>query len=170
MPGVNAEISLSIKAKLTGAADLGNPVAPVAIDKLIQITSGTNALGKADVLWADTRTLAASATENLDLAGILAGLLGSTVTAAEVTAIAVFADKANTNDVVFFGAASNPFNGPLTGTTPKLTVGPDDMAVITNRKGWAVTASTGDIVLVANSAAGTSVTYTIVLLGRTVAA
>lgn len=170
MAGVTADINLSVRAKLTGTADLGTPVAPVSIDKHIQITAGTDALGKADILWADTRTLAASATENLDLAGVLAGLLGGTVTAAEITAIIVTADKANMNDVVLFGAASNPFNGPLSGTTPKLTLGPDDLAVITNKKGWAVTAATGDLILVANSSSGTAVTYTITLIGRTVAA
>lgn len=170
MAGVSADISLSLRAKLVGAADLGNPVAPVALEKAIQITAGTDALGKADILWADTRTLAASATENLDLAGVLSGLLGSTVAAAEITAIVLLADDGNTNDVVFFGAASNAFNGPLSGTTPKLTLGPDDVALITNKKGWTVTATTGDIILVANSAAGTSVTYTIVFIGRTVAA
>lgn len=170
MAGVTADILLSIKAKLTGAADLGNPVAPVSIDKHVQITSGTTALGMADILWADTRTLAASATENLDLAGVLAGLLGTTIAAAEITAIYIEADSANTNDVVAFGAASAFFNGPLSGTTPKLTVGPGDMALITNRKGWAVTATTADIILMANSSSGTPVTYTIVLVGRTVAA
>lgn len=170
MAGVSADISLSLRAKLTGTADLGNPAAPVTLEKLIQITAGTDALGKADILWADTRTIAASSNENIDLAGVLAGLLGGTVTAAEITAIALVADKDNTNDVVVFGAASNPFNGPLSGTTPKLTLGPDDVALITNKKGWTVTAGTGDIILVANGGAGTSVTYTVVLIGRTVAA
>lgn len=170
MAGVTASIDIAVRAKLTGTADLGNPVAPVALDKHIQIAAGTDALGKADVLWADTRTLAASATENLDLAGVLAGLLGSTVAAAEISAIIITAAAGNTNDVVFFGAASNAFNGPLSGTTPKLTIGPDDVALITNKKGWTVTATTGDIILVANSGAGTPVTYTITLIGRTVAA
>lgn len=170
MAGVSADISVSIRAKLTGAADLGNPVAPVAIDKHVQVTSGTDALGKGDILWADTRTLAASGTENLDLAGVLAGLLGTTVAAAEITAVYIETAAANTNDVQFFGAASNPFNGPLSGTTPKLTVGPGDCALLTNRKGWTVTAATGDIILVTNAAAGTPVTYTLVLIGRTVAA
>lgn len=170
MTGVTADIQLAFKGKLDGAADLGAPTAPVDFAKRVAIAAGTDALGKADILWADTRTLAASATENLDLAGVLSGLLGGTITAAEITAIIISADKGNTNDVVFFGAGSNPFNGPLSGTTPKLTIGPDDFAAITNKKGWTVTATTGDILLVANSAAGTPVTYTIILVGRTVAA
>lgn len=172
MPGATATISLKVDAKLEGSAVLGNdaPVSKVVIDKAIRIIAGTDALGKADVLWAGKRTIVASGSENLDLAGVLAGLLGGTVTAAEITAIVVLADESNTNDVVLFGAASNAFNGPLTGTTPKLAVGPGDPFYCANRKGWPVVAGTGDILLVANSGSGTSVTYTIVLFGRTVAA
>lgn len=170
MSGVSGSIALQIDARLVGAADLGNPVAPVRINKEIDFAPGTAALGQADILWADQRTLAASGTENLDLAGVLAGLLGGTITAAEIVAIYVEADKGNTNDVQFFGAASNAFNGPLSGTTPKLTVGPGDCALITNMKGWTVTATTGDILLVANSGGTTGVTYKITLFGRTVAA
>jgi len=170
MSGVSGSIALQIEARLVGAGDLGNPVAPVRVNRSIQFTPGTDALGKADVLWADERTLAASATENIDLAGVLAGLLGGTVTAAEITAIYLEADDGNTNDVQFFGAASNAFNGPLSGTTPKITLGPDDCALITNKKGWTVTPGTGDIILVANSAGGTGVTYRITVFGRTVAA
>lgn len=170
MAGVVATLSLQVAAKLIGAADLGNPVAPVALEKVVRIAAGTDAVGKADILWADTRTIAASSTENLDLAGVLAGLLGGTVTAAEITAIAVVADAGNTNDVVLFGAASNAFNGPLSGTTPKHAVGPDDVYLATCKKGWAVTAGTGDILLVGNSGSGTAVTYSIILFGRTVAA
>jgi hypothetical protein len=170
MSGVAGTILVSIDARLVGAADLGNPVAPVRVNKQIDIAAGTDALGKADILWADQRTLAASGTENLDLSGVLAGLLGGTITAAEITAIYLEADAANTNDVVFFGAASNPFNGPLTGTTPKLAVGPADAQLLTNRKGWTVTPGTGDILLVANSGGTTGVTYKIAIFGRTIAA
>ncbi|BBF70203.1 hypothetical protein [Sphingomonas bisphenolicum] len=170
MAGVVATLSLQVAAKLIGSADLGNPIAPVTLEKVVRIAAGTDALGKADVLWADTRTIAASSTENLDLAGALAGLLGGTVTAAEITAIVVVADAGNTNDVVLFGAASNAFNGPLSGTTPKHALGPDDVYLATNKKGWTVTPATGDILLVANSGSGTAVTYSIILFGRTVAA
>lgn len=170
MPGVTGSLSLKLDARLVGAADLGNPVAPVAIEKVLRLVAGTDALGKADILWADTRTIAASSSENLDLAGVLTGLLGGSVTAAEIIAIVLVADAGNVNDVQFFGAASNAFNGPLSGTTPKLAIGPDDMAMVTNRKGWTVTASTGDILLAGNGGSGSAVTYSIALIGRTIAA
>lgn len=169
MSGVTAQINVSVAGKLTGAAGLSLPAEPIAISKSISIAPGTDAQGKADVLWDDHRTLAASATENLDLAGVLTGLLGGIVTAAEITAIYLEADAGNTNDVQFFGAASNAFNGPLSGTTPKLALGPGDCALITNYKGWTVTPATGDILLVGNGGAGTGVTYKIALIGRTVA-
>jgi hypothetical protein len=109
---------------------------------------------------------------DLSIVGRLVGAadLGNPVAAAEITAIYVEALAANTNDVQLFGAASNAFNGPLSGTTPKYSVGPDDAVLMTSKKGWTVTPGTGDIILVANSGAGTSVTYTIVIFGRTVAA
>jgi hypothetical protein len=170
MAGVTADIQVALSAILKGTADLGTPQAPVTLNKRVAIREGTDGLDKADILFSDTRTIAASGSENLDLAGVLSSALGQTITAAEITAIMVTADAANTNDVVLFGAASNPFNGPLSGTTPKLTLGPGDVALITNRKGWTVTAGTGDILLAANSAGSSSVDYSIVVIGRTVAA
>lgn len=170
MSGVSASIALQIAAKLVGAADLGNPVAPVSVSKTIQIEPGTDALGKADILWADERTLAASATENLDLAGVISGLLGGTITAAEITGVYVEAAAGNTNDVLVGGAASNAFNAGMTGTTPKQAVGPGDCFLITNRKGLAVAAGTGDILLISNGGGSTGVTYKIIIFGRTVAA
>lgn len=168
--GVTASISVNIQAVQAGTGDLGTPRAPVNVNALLQLVAGTDTTQKADILFADTRTLAASATENLDLAGVLAGALGGTITAAEVVAIYVKAAAENTNNVVAFGAASNAFNGPLSGTTPKLTLAPGDFALLTSKSGWGVTAGTGDLLLVANSAAGTSVAYDIVIICRSVAA
>jgi hypothetical protein len=128
-------------------------------------------LGTGDILASVRRTLAASASENIDLFGsVITNPFGAALTSAEITAIYIEADASNTNDVVFFGAASNAFNGPLTGTTPKLAVGPGDFQLLTNRKGWTVTNSTGDIILVANGGAGSQVIYNMTIFGRTVAA
>lgn len=168
--GVTASIAVDIKASLAGTGDLGTPRAPANVDFLKQFLPGTDAVGKADILWSDTRTLAASATENLDLAGVLANALGVTITAAEIVAIWIQAADANVNNVVVFGAASNAFNGPLTGTTPKINLQPGNAVLLVCGQGWPVVAATGDIVLVANSGSGTGVDYTIAVIGRTVAA
>ncbi len=130
-----------------------------------RLTSGTGA-DQADLMFADTRTLAASATENLDLAGSLTDAFGATLAFAKIKAIIVQAAAANTNDVVVGGAASNAFTGPLGGTDPTVAARPGGAIVLfAPATGWTVTAGTGDILKVANSSSGTSVTYSIVIIG-----
>ena len=68
MAGVTAEIALTISAALTGTQDLGTPnFRAASISEILQFTEGNGALGLADVAFSDNRTLAASATENLDV-------------------------------------------------------------------------------------------------------
>lgn len=168
--GVEASIAVNLRATLSGSNDLGTPRAPALVEFLQNFSPGTDAITKANIMFADTRTLAASGTENLDVSGALTDALGATVTAAEVVAIWIEASSANTNNVVVFGAASNAFNGPLSGTTPKITLQPGNGCLLVCKQGWGVTAGTGDIILVSNSGSGTGVDYTIVLVGRTTAA
>lgn len=166
MPGVTGEIKVSIDVTQTGTADLGNPTVKAAISELFQFTAGNAALGTADVMFKDTRTLAASGTENLDLAGVLVDAFGAVATSAEIIAIYVKAASGNTNNVVI-GNVTNGFVGPL-GATGTYTVSPGDFYLATSRNGWAVTAATGDLLKITNSAAGTPVTYDVVIIGRTI--
>lgn len=166
MPGVTGEIAVSLNVTQVGTADLGNPTVKAAITELFQFTAGNAALGTADVMFKDTRTLAASGTENLDLAGVLVDAFGATATSAEIIAIYVKAAAANTNNVVI-GNVTNGFVGPL-GATGTYTVSPGDFFLATSRAGWAVTAATGDLLKITNSAAGTPVTYDVVIIGRSI--
>jgi hypothetical protein len=169
MAGVAASIHLDIRAKQTGAADLGTPQILLDIAKELDFTVGTAAVGQTNVLFSDTRTLAASATENLDLAGVLADALGATITAAEIVAVYVGAKSANTNDVQLTRPATNGV--PLfLAAGDGLAISPGDFFLFTSRKGVTVTPATGDLLTLTNSAGGTSVDYDVVILGRTVAA
>lgn len=170
MAGVNASISLTIDASLAGTSDLGTPKQRVLIEEGLSFLPGTDAVNKANVLFADTRTLAASATENLDLAGVLLNAFGAAVAAAEIVLILIRAAAANTNSVVFGPAAANGFAGPFGDASDRLSVKPGEFQALVSRSGWAVTAGTGDLVTVANGAAGTPVTYDVLIIGRTVAA
>lgn len=170
MAGVVASIGLSIEATLTGASDLGAPKQAVKLSELVQFAAGTDAVGKADILFADTRTLAASGTENLDFAGGLTDALGGTVVAAEIVAIFIRAAAGNTNDIRFGPASENGFIGPFADEADRLNVKPGEFQLLVSRKGWPVTATTADLLTVLNSAAGSSVTYDVVVLGRTAAA
>lgn len=170
MAGVEASISLSIAAKLIGSADLGNPTQRLdPILEALSLTQGTDTLGKADLLFADSRTLAASASENLDLAGVLQNAFGATFTAAEIVLLFVKAKATNVNNVVVGGAASNAFVGPL-GATGLYTIKPGEYFFALSKSGWAVTGGTADLLKVLNGGAGTWVDYDIVVIGRSVAA
>lgn len=169
MAGVNAEISLSIRAQQIGSADLGSPRLTLdPISRITQLTQGTDSTAKANVLWQKTSTLAASTSEDWDLAGTLEDAFGNVITMAEVVAIYIAADAANVNNVVV-GAATAPFAGPL-GATGTYTIAPGEYFHALSPKGWAVGAGTTDDLKILNGGAGTAVTYDIVIIGRTAAA
>lgn len=156
----------SIAGYVTKDSDLSSAKAPLKLNKNIEFLTGV-AAGKANLVFADTRTLAASATEDLDLAGSLTDLFGAVLTFARIKAILVAAAAANTNDVVVGGTGSNQFVGPFGAATHTQKVSPGGVLLLANPSaaGWPVTASTADLLKVANSAAGTSVTYDIVIVG-----
>lgn len=170
MAGVAASVELSIKATQTGAADLSRAQASVNISKALEFTAGTAATTQANILYSKTRTLAASANEDLDLAGALADALGATIASAEIVLIYIAAASGNTNNVNVSRPASNGFIGPFLAAGDGLKIEPGMFTILASRNGWAVTAGTGDLINVANSAAGSSVSYDVVVIGRTVAA
>lgn len=134
--------------------------------KQINLATGTGA-NQADKRYSATRTLTASSSEDLDLAGSLTDVFGATITLARVKFLLVFAAAANTNNVVVGGASSNAWPGPFGATTHTVAVRPGGLLVMMapDATGWPVTPATGDLLHVANSAAGTSVTYDVVIIG-----
>ena len=162
-------VDLRVSAKITGdvsvAADLGNPKKALSVNAILDLLTGT-AAAQADLVFADTRTISASSSENLDLAGGLTDPFGAAITFAEIVAILVKPAAANTNNVLVGGAASNGFSTPFGDATDVIKVTPKGFLMLVSDEGYAVTASTGDILKIANSGSGSSVTYDIVLVGR----
>ena len=158
-------ISGRISATQTSAIDLVTASAPITVDFSHALTSGTGS-GAADLMFSDTRTLTASSTENLDLAGVLTDAFGTALTFVTIKAIMIKASSANTNNVLVGGAASNTFLNWVGDATDILVVKPGGtFLIVAPATGYAVTASTGDILKVANSSSGTSVVYDVVILG-----
>ncbi|MFZ4605158.1 MAG: hypothetical protein ACOYM5_02770 [Caulobacter sp.] len=166
-PGVSVDVQARLAGSFKGSNDLGTPVFPFDVVKLTQFSPGA-ASGLADLLFSDERTLAASATENLDLAGSLTSPLGSTLTFVKVKAIMIVAAAGNTNNVQVGGAASNGFTGPFADATDIVNIPPGGTLLLVHpTTGWTVTASTGDILKIANSGGTTGVTYKVVVIGAT---
>jgi hypothetical protein len=163
---LTSKITLELSALQTGSNDFGGPEFSPVMRKVINFASGVGA-NQADLLFADTRTLSASATEDLDLAGVLADAFGATITMAEVVAIFITADAANTNNVVV-GDATAPV-ALFGGTNGTFSVKPGGFFFVgaPNAAGLlTVGAGTTDDLKIANSSSGTGVTYTIAVLGR----
>lgn len=163
---LKARLRVSLEVNETAAHDIGPLQLDALIDKALSFANGTGA-GQADIVFADERTLAASTSEDLDLAGSLANAFGQTITAVELVAILVVAADANVNDVVL-GAATQPI--PLFGgTNGTFAVKPGGMflSVAPGAAGQlTIGAGATDDLKVANSGAGSAVTYKIVILAR----
>lgn len=162
---LTANVSLAVAATLSDSLDIGSVTYPANYTYNMLLTDGTGA-NQAKQIWTDTRTLTASSTENLDLSGTLVNALGVTLVFTKIKAVIVVADSGNTNNVNVGGAASNTmllFGDP----TDIVPVRPGGMFALTapDSTAYAVTAATGDILKVANSSSGTSVTYTIIVIG-----
>lgn len=163
-----ATVSASIVGLLTGAVDIGDVAHSLSYGPTIKLDTGTGA-NQIDRIWADTRTLTASSSEDLDLAGSLVDAIGQAVTFARVKAILIRPAAANTNNVIVGGASSNQFLTWVGGATHTVTVRPGGLFALCapDATAYAVTAGTGDLLKIANSSSGTSVTYDIVILGAT---
>jgi hypothetical protein len=165
---LTSKIALTVTADLSKTLDLAT--ARAALSKAYQTTfaSGT-AAGQADKVFHDQRTLGPSATENLDLAGSLTDALGDALTFAKIKGIVFSASAANSNNVLIGGDVTNTFFPMFGLETDSLVLRPGATVALwcgsADATGYAVTAGTADLLKVANSGAGTSVTYDVILLG-----
>ncbi len=173
MPVVDAKLAVTFRANHTDA-----PAAPTVgtltprnhqliIEKVLDLLNGTGA-AQADVLYANTATLAASANTDIDLSGALAPAVGGTSVFARVSGLLVVADPGNTNNVVVGGAASNAWATWLN-AAGTMQVRPGGFNLMgtgtTDTTRHLVTAGTGDLLRIANGGAGSTVTYTIAIVG-----
>lgn len=163
----SASIKTSLAALFQNLLDIGTAEYKPQVNWQFDFTDGAGA-NQAQKVFTDTRTLTASSTEDLDLAGGLTDAFGNVLTLTEVKAIIIKAAAGNTNNVIVGGAASNQFVTPFGAGAHTVTVRPGGMLMLVapDATGYAVTAGTGDLLKIANSAGSTSVTYDILILGN----
>lgn len=163
---LTTKLTLSAIAEFTSAMDLATGRVPLSWVQSFSLADGSGA-NQANRIFHDKRQLAASANEDLDLAGVLLDAFGSAITFARIKTMGLRALSTNSNNVVIGAAASNTWVGPFGGATHTSHVRPGGVAcwIAPDATGWPVTAGTGDQLRVANSGAGTAVDYEIVLIG-----
>lgn len=158
-------ITAQIESSLRNNLDLSTPVDDLLEKVKIQLSNGTGA-GSADLIFHDRRTINASSNEDLDLAGSLVSPYGATLTFVEVRALLIYASTGNTNNVNVTRPASNgvPIFLAAGDGVPVPPGGVFQWACPADGK-VTVTASTGDLINVANASSGSSVTYDVVIIG-----
>lgn len=162
---VTGRVNASVSATEGAVADLGTAAFNGALSYAQTYTSGTGN-GAVDVLWSDTRTLAASARDSLDLSGVLTTALNQTFSPAKIKCVMVTALAANTNNVNIGGATAGGWIGFFGDVTDKIVVKPGGVFMdCSPNTGFTVTNSSADALLIINSGAGTGVTYSIMILG-----
>lgn len=171
---ISAKLDVSLTVQQAGASNFG--AGPYYAPQLAVLKNFANGVGanQADKFVLLERQVASATNDDIDLNGVLTGVLGETVNFAKIVALVVVnAPKtagaaANTTNLTI-GGGTNPFVGFLGGTSP--TIGPlrpgagiaiwaPDATAL-----GAVTGGSNDILRIANSS-GASATYQIGILGR----
>lgn len=168
MSTLKTRVGITFHTELTGPTDLGTPLDTLNLDVAVLLRNGV-ASGQASKLWYDgARSIAPSGTDDLDLSGTLVNRFNEAVVFTAVKAVFIRADRANVNNVVVGAAAANPWTAVLN-ATGTLTLRPGAVNSLVadqaSNTGYPVVAGTGDILRVANSAAGTAVLYDIAIVG-----
>lgn len=166
---LSTAVRVGVSAKQSSTLDLGIAEANITKNIAISLASGT-AAGQADRIFSDTRTINASSNDDLDLAGgSLTDAFGAALSFAKVKGIYVAAAAGNTNNVIVGGAASAQLANWVGDVTDKVVVRPGGVVLLACGDGdlnaYGVTATTADVLRVANSGAGTSVIYDIIVWG-----
>lgn len=137
------------------------------------LTNGSGA-GNAQKIYVAAGTIAGAGTLNLDLAASLVDVFGNSITFANIKVLYVELTTATTaTSIKVGGADSAPFvnwivsDGTITDEEPGVIVrnGGMFMLACTDATGYAVTATTGDILKLTNLDASNTATYRVCLIG-----
>lgn len=169
---ISAQVKASLNFSQVGTNAFGGPSFSALIDFQQLLANGTGA-AQANLAYAAERTVATATNDDIDLAGVLVDALGATITAAELVALMIWNKQkdgtANTTSLTIGAAASNQFYGFLGSDADKIgPISPGGVLLLCNPDAsglGTVTAGTGDILRIANSAGATN-KYMIGILAR----
>lgn len=167
---LTAKMDLNLSATLLTALDLVTATAPLSQTLTpLDLTSGTGA-NQADTIFSDTRSLAATATENIDLY-TWSNALGDTQTNARIKLLLIRNKNTATGDVLRIGGLGNsgawdsPFNSDHDAT---VDIQPGGYLILSAplATGYTVTSSSVNHTLkFANTSASNTLAYDLVVIG-----
>lgn len=161
---VTVKANISIQATQTGTNGIGQTKAsPHVISVAQDLASGVIA-NTQDRVIATTLSLAGSA-QTIDLAGSFVDDFGSTVTFANVTGVTIVNQATTTGKSITIGGGTNPWITWLKATGDGVVLGAGGTFHLSSPiDGYAVTASTGDILTIDPGAS--TLTVLVLIYGR----
>lgn len=168
MSTLTASVKLNVTAALSNALDIGTANFTVNETFSQSFANGTGA-SQANQVWSDTRQIAASGNDDLDLAGGLTNALGTSLTFTSIKGIFVKAAATNTNNLIIGAEGSAVFGTFFGDDSDTLILPPGTFLGLCNPNadGYVVTATTGDMLRFTNSAGSTVVDYDVIFIGET---
>lgn len=160
----SAFMKLVLGAEMDLVPDLGTANQVLSYEKRLAFLDGAGA-NQINTFWQDVRQIAASGTDDIDLAGGITDVFGNALTLTKLKGIFIYAHATNTNNLLIGGdAASVPLFGAV---NDLIVIYPGSFFAICNPNaaGYTVTGTTGDILQIANSSSGSVVDYDIILFG-----
>jgi len=160
-------LSIVINALLDSGLDIGTGRHSISETYSNAFTSGTGA-NQANEVWADTRTISSSSSDDLDLYGSLTDAFGTTLNFTSIKAIIIKASSSNGDNLSVGGDAGAPISTIFADTSDEILVPPGGMFMITNPQadGFAVTNTTADVLEITNTDSGDSAEYDIIIVGE----
>lgn len=160
---LTTNISIGIRAELTGTADLSTPRDLLNYSFSQVLTSGTGA-SQADKLFHDTRTLTTGASEDIDLAGSLTDGFGQTITFAKIKLVLI--RNKSTARTLTVGNATDALVNWVGAANDVINIGPGGVLFLMapGTAGYAVTPDTADDIKILNDS-GSSCEYDIIIIG-----
>lgn len=152
--------SIRLNAQLTGPGDLGTDTSSLDMTYPMRLTNGTSA-GQADLMFKDTRQLAGSGTDDIDLTTV-EDAFGAPLAALEVVTIFLRSLDSNTTDLTIGGSTAD-----YTGL-PDQTVSPGGIVFYHNATDTglgSVVDGTSDTIRIVNGS-GAQASYEIVIIAR----
>jgi len=162
----NGSFKVSVTGNLSNSGDLNTNSSTTNYSKSYTLANGV-AANQANMIWTDTRTIEASGTDDIDLSGALTSAYGTSLLFTKIKGIVISASASNVNNVVVGGDAAAALVNWVGDATDTVVVRPGGTFAIyaADATAYGVTAGTGDLLQIANSAGTSSVTYDIVIIG-----
>ncbi len=165
MTTLSGSVKVNLQANLTSALDLSSASSNLTKAFSKTLTDGAGA-DQCTKVWSDRRTVTATTQDNLDLAGVLTDAFGTAITFASVKVIMIMPAAANTADLYLGGDNAAQVSTLFAAADSQLLMkaGGICLVVAPGATGYAVTATTADILTIENTS-GSSQVYDIILMG-----